>query len=176
MYYRLRVAVITIPPLRTRPDDILPLAHFFLSQYATRYKKMSSLEPEVEDVFQKYDWPGNVRELENLIQSLVVSSDEGTINIKSLPSKLVEQAAGDPCANRSPDDTVREQDGRVAPMDKSDFFRIFVQEGRSLKDIIAEVEKEIIEGALEFYNSTSEAAKHLKIDRSTLFRKLKRGQ
>ena len=176
LYYRLRVAVVTIPPLRTRPDDILPLAHYFLSQYAARYKKMITFETEVEAVFQRYEWPGNVRELENLTQSLVVSSDEGTIGVNALPSKMVAHATGDPCRKVAMDALAQGQDARETPIDKKGLYRSLIKDGRSLKDIVAEVEREIIEGALDFHNSTSEAAKHLQIDRSTLFRKLKRGQ
>ena len=85
LFYRLRVAVLDIPPLRDRREDILPLARHFLEKYSSKYKKTVAFSPEVEKIFQDYKWPGNIREMENLIQSLIVTRDTGTIKATDLP-------------------------------------------------------------------------------------------
>ena len=77
LYYRLKVIETTVPPLRERPDEILPLTDFFMAKYSERYNRRARvLSPEILRLFQAYDWPGNVRELENTIKRLVILQDE----------------------------------------------------------------------------------------------------
>lgn len=78
LYYRLRVVEITAPPLRQRPDDILPLTHYFLEKLAIQYdKRVRRLSPEVVAMLLDYPWPGNVRELQNrLLQAVIMCNDE----------------------------------------------------------------------------------------------------
>lgn len=84
LYYRLKVVPITIPPLRERKDDILPLVMEFLSQFNQRYELQKWIHPDVMEVLLEYDWPGNIRELENTIERLVVTSHEDCIGINNL--------------------------------------------------------------------------------------------
>ena len=71
LYYRLQVVAINIPPLRERGDDIFVLARASLEAFNRLHgSRMTSFEPEVEDVFRRYAWPGNVRELENLLERI----------------------------------------------------------------------------------------------------------
>ncbi len=73
LYYRLNVFPIDLPPLRERPDDILPLSHYFLQRYAERNGRENiSLSLAVMDMIQAYDWPGNIRELENVMERAVL--------------------------------------------------------------------------------------------------------
>jgi len=72
LFYRLNVFPIAIPSLRERPGDILPLARHFLSQQATRLKRIVQLSPEAEALLRTYGWPGNVRELENTLQRMLI--------------------------------------------------------------------------------------------------------
>ena len=66
LYYRLQVVEIIAPPLRQRPDDILPLAHYFLEKLAIQYdKRVRSLSIATRMKLLDYPWPGNVRELQN---------------------------------------------------------------------------------------------------------------
>src|SRR5690606_37778674 len=65
LFYRLNVVQIEIPPLRKRPEDIVPLANHFLAKYNSQYAKNKVISPEVYKIFERYSWPGNVRELEN---------------------------------------------------------------------------------------------------------------
>jgi len=89
LYYRLNVVLITIPPLRQRPDDIPVFLHHFLSRCSQVLgKEIAGLAPEVLEVLQNYPYPGNVRELENIVERAVALADERTIRLKDLPSDL----------------------------------------------------------------------------------------
>ncbi len=69
LYYRLNVVPLSIPPLRDRAEDILPLAEHFLRKYEPKNKQgLYRLAPELATQLQAYDWPGNVRELENFMR------------------------------------------------------------------------------------------------------------
>ena len=149
LYYRLKVAVLKIPPLNQRKADILPLAHSFLGYYNNKYRKQVSLSPEAEQSLLAYAWPGNVRELENCIQGLVVTSKKEVLDAADLPTG--ERHAADPA-----------QDITSLPLD-----------GRSLKDIMRELEDRVIRAGMKRYGSLSEAARNFQVDRSTLFRKVK---
>jgi len=85
LYFRLNVVNLRIPPLRERLDDILPLARFFLNQYAVDFKKkVSGFSPEAIEKIRRYAWPGNVRELQNSIERAVLLSDDETIGPHNL--------------------------------------------------------------------------------------------
>ncbi len=81
LFYRLKVVTLTPPPLRERPDDILPIARHFLHKFSIQYNKLiRRLTPDAESYLQKYNWPGNVRELQNCILRAVVLSKEEKID------------------------------------------------------------------------------------------------
>ncbi|HWP59965.1 MAG TPA: PEP-CTERM-box response regulator transcription factor [Candidatus Acidoferrales bacterium] len=85
LYYRLKVVPITIPPLRERKEDILPLAYHFLKKYGQEHRKpLLRLSPEAERRLLSYSWPGNVRELENLINRAVVMSAASVLTLNDL--------------------------------------------------------------------------------------------
>ena len=87
LYYRLNVIPVTIPPLRERPEDILPLAEYFLNNYNRKYLKNVKLSESLISAYQHYPWPGNIRELNNVIQRLVITANTGfstaTYNIQN---------------------------------------------------------------------------------------------
>jgi len=83
LYFRLNTVIITIPPLRERKEDIIPLAQHFLERFL-EHKKELTFTKEIEDMLRSYNWPGNVRELKSTIQRAVIFS-KGK-NIK--PEKL----------------------------------------------------------------------------------------
>jgi two-component system, NtrC family, response regulator AtoC len=86
LFYRLNVIPLTIPPLRDRREDVLPLARHFLSDANnTFHKAVKRLAPETEQLLVAYGWPGNVRELKNLIERLVILSMGDTIEADQLP-------------------------------------------------------------------------------------------
>src|SRR5213078_4330545 len=82
-----------VPPLRERPDDVLPLARYFLDRAARRCgRKVTGLSPEAENWLTAYNWPGNVRELENAIERAVVLGETEIIQAEDLPETVVESA------------------------------------------------------------------------------------
>jgi PAS domain S-box-containing protein len=152
LYYRLKVAVLELLPLRERKDDILPLVRVFLHRYNEKYNKAVSFCSKGENMLLNYDWPGNVRELENLVHSIVVSTEGDRVKCRDLPSSLA---------------------GTIScPSVKSD-IRSFDIGNRSLKEIMRSIERDLIRETLAIYGSVSKAAEVLQVDRSTLFRKTK---
>jgi DNA-binding NtrC family response regulator len=76
LFYRLNVVAIRLPPLRERPEDVVPLTDHFLKKYGRQYMSgVAELPPEVLRAFTQYEWPGNVRELENMVRRLCVLKD-----------------------------------------------------------------------------------------------------
>lgn len=85
LYYRLNIVPVTIPPLRERVEDITPLAYHFLQKKNKKYNLNVKFEPGTLHLFTEYNWPGNVREMENMIERLVVLSENGEISWNDLP-------------------------------------------------------------------------------------------
>lgn len=76
LFYRLNVINLELPPLRERPEDIIPLTHYFISRYCNT-ENVPLLNPEVARKLLSYHWPGNIRELENVVkQALVLNGNE----------------------------------------------------------------------------------------------------
>lgn len=89
LYYRLRVVELVIPPLRKRPEDILPLARFFVGRLAERLGLPDlQLDASCLDLLQQYPWPGNVRELENALERAAVLSEQGRVIPEGLPPSV----------------------------------------------------------------------------------------
>jgi two-component system, NtrC family, response regulator len=79
LYFRLSVIPLKIAPLRERREDILPLAQHFLAFHSTEAGRPLMLSPQAEEALLTYSWPGNVRELENVIERAVVMSGQETL-------------------------------------------------------------------------------------------------
>ncbi len=80
LFFRINVVAITLPPLRERRDQILPLAEHFLDVYKTRYSKsFHSPLPEIRSLLEDYSWPGNIRELENIIKRVILFGKEEVV-------------------------------------------------------------------------------------------------
>jgi two-component system NtrC family response regulator len=93
LYYRLNVVSVTVPPLRDRREDILPLLDHFLRKYAeANGKTIRGLTREARDALLKFDYPGNIRELENLVERAVVLTRNEVIDLEDLPVALQEAA------------------------------------------------------------------------------------
>ncbi len=153
LYYRLKVAVIKLPPLRERRADILPMAHGFLDFFCAKYKRSMTISPEADEALLRHSWPGNARELENLIQGLVVTGGKGTIGVRDLPF-----------APRTQRSSERECDGSLADVDI---------EGRTFKEIMLDIEGGILRRAIDEFGSVKEVSRRFGINRSTIFRKLR---
>ena len=150
LYHRLTAVELTIPPLRERRDEILPLATFFLHRFNQQNHTDKYLTANVLQTFTSYSWPGNVRELQHLIESLVVLCPDAAITADQLPAEFQ--------ADR--------QQALIASASRS--------EGLSLKQAVAQLEIQLIEAALKNSASAAEAAQRLGIDASTLSKKRKR--
>jgi len=156
LYFRLKVAVLHIPPLRDRPDDILPLARLFLSRFCSRYRRHMSFTREAERLLLHYNWPGNVRELENCIEGLVIAGDTDHIDGDDLPQPMRVKECRLPTAEDAP--------AGPAP----DWERPF-------KDVTAAFERDYLTQAMAHFGSMAETARRLGLDRTTIFRKLRAG-
>ncbi|MGF7186871.1 PAS domain S-box-containing protein [Desulfitispora alkaliphila] len=153
LYYRLRVAVLNLPSLRERKGDIMPLADFFLEKFNVKYKKDISFTKDLEKIFLNYNWPGNVREMENLIQSLVVTRNKEIIEVDDLPNNMLND------------------DSNCSSFLTPSLHQI---ENKSLNQIMSEIEKDLLKKSLATHNSVANIANFFKVDRSTIFRKLKK--
>lgn len=80
LYYRLNALALDIPPLRSRPEDVLELSEKFLAMYNEQYRTQKRLSPRGMELLLGYSYPGNARELRNLIKQAVVMSDEAIID------------------------------------------------------------------------------------------------
>ncbi len=90
LFYRLNVIQITVPPLRERREDVLPLAEFFVKKYARRvHKTVLGFDREAARLLLRYHWPGNVRQLENVVERAVALCSSDTITAADLPPALL---------------------------------------------------------------------------------------
>jgi transcriptional regulator with PAS, ATPase and Fis domain len=90
LYFRLRVFSITMPALRERPEDILPLALHFVERFAKEHgRPVRGISSEARYILRRYDWPGNIRELENAIEAAVIRSKAEEIQAAHLPTEIV---------------------------------------------------------------------------------------
>jgi len=148
LFFRLNVIPIYIPPLRERPEDILPLISFFLSKYNKKFKKNTSISSEAVDILCEYNFPGNVRELSNLIERMVaLAEDKKKIEPKDIPQYI--------------------RNSMNAPL-------FLEKEELSLRKAVERVESFIIKEALRKYGSQNKAAHALGVNQSTISRKIKK--
>ena len=95
LYYRLAILVLEVPPLRSRPEDIGPLAQHFLDEARKDgHTRAAAIVPQALEILMKYPWPGNVRELKNAIERAVVFEDSLIITPNSLPPEIIRVAVG----------------------------------------------------------------------------------
>lgn len=151
LYYRLNVVSLNIPPLRERNEDIVPLINHFLAVINQKYQTNKSFLYDTIDAFENYSWPGNVRELENVLENLVITTPEDVIALKNLPQKF--------------QDAVPERLPLHGPADADD-------EIYPLKETMDRIERSIINHAIQQCGSVRKAASALKVNPSTIVRKL----
>ncbi|MDT3494750.1 sigma 54-interacting transcriptional regulator [Bacillus toyonensis] len=89
LYYRLNVIPISIPPLRERTEDILPLVYHYLQHFNKKYGRDVKLAPSTLQMFVGYPWEGNNREIENVIERIVITADD-IVTIEDLPIAMQE--------------------------------------------------------------------------------------
>ena len=149
LYYRINVVTVHIPPLAERIGDVPLLSEYFLKRFVLSHgRKKTGITPDAMECLQRYGWPGNVRELENVIERAVLLSKGNEVGIEDLPPVLIAQSQ------------ISNQQTLVS---------------MGLKDALAEPEKAIIRTALDANNwNRQETAKALQINRTTLYKKMKR--
>ncbi|ASN04557.1 sigma-54 interaction domain-containing protein [Virgibacillus necropolis] len=155
LYYRLNVVSLEIPPLRKRPEDIIELTHYFLYEISIKYKRpIHGISQTVMRALLQHDWPGNIRELKNVVERLVVFSDEGEIKIEDIPFEI---------------NGMELPNGR-----KTSYPSIFNEsDNRSLNERLQEFEKEIIMKELEKEDGNKlSCAKKLQVTRATLYNRM----
>lgn len=92
LYYRLNIIPIEIPPLRERRDDIPDLVHYFIKTYNHLLNKNVGYVPqELMEIFERYNWPGNIRELKNIIERLMILSEDQVLSLDELPYELINE-------------------------------------------------------------------------------------
>jgi formate hydrogenlyase transcriptional activator len=83
LFYRLNVFPIHVPPLRERPEDILPLARYFIERYAAKAcKRIQRIDKRSTQLLEAYEWPGNIRELQNVIERAIILCDSETLFVE----------------------------------------------------------------------------------------------
>lgn len=90
LYYRLNVVPIDLPPLRERKEDIPLLIEYFKQQYCKSMgRKEVKIDKETEKLLVSYEWKGNIRELENVIERMIILSQEDIITKENLPKEVL---------------------------------------------------------------------------------------
>jgi transcriptional regulator with PAS, ATPase and Fis domain len=90
LYYRLSVFQIIVPPLREHKEDIAPIAEVMLQNLNKKHgTRITGVEAEVLELFNRYDWPGNVRELRNILERAAIMAGEGLIRLMDLSSSAL---------------------------------------------------------------------------------------
>jgi DNA-binding NtrC family response regulator len=147
LYYRIHVVPIFVPPLRERVEDIPILIEYFLSVYcAANRMPVKRLSEDAQQALKRYSWPGNVRELQNVVQRLVLMTDEDTIVLENLPGDVLQATRGN----------------------RQDRFHLPAT-GIRLDEELEAVERQWVETALnQARYAKSEAARLLGVDRNRM--------
>ncbi len=154
LFYRLSVISIDIPPLKTRPEDILPLAQHFIQLELEPGQEFPAIDNAVLSILQNYSWPGNVRELQNVIQHCLTFLLDGKVTKETLPSKLIVSYEENPGVQNA---------ALTGEFEK----------GKSLKAFLRAKEKEYLKTVIDTMGGDKvAAAKELDISLATLYRKL----
>ncbi|MGI6732267.1 MAG: sigma-54 interaction domain-containing protein [Anaerovoracaceae bacterium] len=149
LFYRLNVITISIPSLKERKEDIIPLTFYFLDKFNEKYGLNKKLHPHTIDRLLSYEWSGNVRELENTMERIILISEGDVIHKDVLPKSLSLYHSGLDTSRKS----------------------VTVS---NLKEALEEFEGEIIREAYSTYGTTVDVAKALEISQPTAARKIKK--
>jgi DNA-binding NtrC family response regulator len=149
LYYRINVINVELPPLRTRPSDVMLLAHSFLEQVREDSRRqVTGFADDALAAMERYHWPGNVRELQNVVERAVLLGKGPTITLADLPTEL--RGTGS-------------------------FITTTPVGQKTLKEALEGPERQIIRDVLESNNWNRNAtADQLGINRTTLYKKMKR--
>ena len=156
LYYRLKVVTIALPPLRQRPEDILPLVDHFVASFNRQLgRRVKRLAPALLDALRALGWPGNVRELRNVVENMVLFCQSEELTVADLPPEY-------------------RRAGGVAPAGEGRSEANAPEAAPFVPRAMADIEKEAILGALAYtHGHRAKAASLLDIGLRTLQRKLK---
>jgi PAS domain S-box/PAS domain S-box len=151
LFFRLNVFPIHILPLRERCEDIVPLVDRILAELNRKYRKVKRVSPDTLELLARHPFPGNVRELQNTVERAFILSDGRLIEPVHLPPEM--QSRPGPAAT--------EGDAPGA-------------DGGSLEEILGNLERKVLENLWRERRNTYEIARILKVNQSTVVRKLKK--
>lgn len=135
LFYRLNIVPIILPLLRDREGDIPLLACHFLEKYNRERKKdIRSISSEAMSLFIEYDWPGNVRELENVIERVVVMTDEDVIKPGHLPLNIQKRGVDVNITTPHSSDELKELKKRIRKQSIENIERSFIIEALERND------------------------------------------
>jgi sigma-54 dependent transcriptional regulator, acetoin dehydrogenase operon transcriptional activator AcoR len=161
LFYRIAAARIRIPPLRERGEDVVTLAQGFAEAAAVRQDRpVPAFTPEVLERLRHYSWPGNVRELRNVVDAAIALTDSDVIGLRDLPPELLEDAS---------------LEDALVPLDASRVSRGIGLPGAAVRPAnLKETERAAILAQVDACGGNlTEAARRLRIARSTLYLRLK---
>lgn len=161
LYHRFNEFSINLPPLRNCKENIPLFAQFFLDKTNSELdKSIEGYEPEVEKMFLNYAWPGNLREFRNVVRRAVLLTDSGKIKASVLPWEITQSVAAQ--STNAAETVSQSQNGDLNSGEPD------------LKDAAAKAEYDTIMNVLKEVNfNKTKAAEILKIDRKTLYNKIK---
>ncbi|WP_141993314.1 sigma 54-interacting transcriptional regulator [Bacillus sp. B4EP4a] len=157
LYYRLNIIPIKIPPLKERKEDIIPLIYHFLNHINHKYGINRKFSNDALNAFTNYEWPGNVRELQNLVERIALMSQNPEIDLNDLQKELRFHDNLQFSLETSPSDSPK-----------------FSSNVEPLKDLLESFEAKIIRDTVKNFPSIRKAATALKVDQSTLVRKMQK--
>jgi transcriptional regulator with PAS, ATPase and Fis domain len=147
LYFRLDTLPIHLPPLRERKQDIPDLVEFFRGRFKLRFGYTRQFNRQALDCLHKYPWPGNIRELKNIVERMILTAEQHTIDACDLPVPFSEESCGQP---------------------------VELDDVMPLKDCLRLTEENLLHLAWRKYGTTTNVAKALGIDQSTASRKLRK--
>ena len=158
LYYRLHVLHVHVPPLRERPADVPPLVAAFLREVNAHHGTSVRIQDDAVALLAAQPLPGNVRQLKHVVERLVVAAGEPGVVLRS---HVASELGG-------------VTSGGAAPSTPPAAAGLVADDGRSLAEVLAGVERQMIERALARAPNVSAAAKELGISRSSLYDRMER--
>lgn len=167
LFHRFNEFSIVLPVLRNRKEDIPLFAEFFLARAnkeLNKDKDVEGFEPEVMQIFMNYPWPGNLREFRNVVRRAALLTSSGRVNARVLPAEIVD------VNGYSQNFVLQTQETPVL----TPTHHPIAHKDTDLKNAAAQAEYDTIMNVLKQVNyNKSRAAEILKIDRKTLYNKIK---
>jgi TyrR family helix-turn-helix protein len=156
LYFRLNIIRVNVPPLRERQRDVVALAKYFHNLFSQQYNQTETKKAFPDQLlkqFLAYDWPGNVRELRNIMEQLVILSENGILDQNIFQSTVTYN---------------------MHSQYRIETENVSVKQIASLDDVLEEAEKQLFEKAFRMKKTSREIAKLLNVSQTTVIRKLKK--